>query len=74
MFGRGRGGRDRNDARGGRDGGRGRAGGRNTYGYVNMRLLEKDPGQDQPIWLGGAASNFVVARKFMETRAKASAV
>jgi hypothetical protein len=39
-----------------------------------MRLLEKDPGQDQPIWLGGAPSNFVVSRKFMETRAKASAV
>ncbi|KAJ1429658.1 hypothetical protein B484DRAFT_396272 [Ochromonadaceae sp. CCMP2298] len=35
-----------------------------------MRLLEKDPGADQPVWYGGPASNFVVARRFLETRAK----
>jgi hypothetical protein len=35
-----------------------------------MKLMEKDPGADQPIWFGGAASAFVIAAKFMETRAK----
>jgi hypothetical protein len=69
MFGRGRG-SGGNESRSGRDGGRGRASGRSSPGFVSMRLLEKDPGPDQPIWYGGAASSFVIARKFMETRAK----
>ncbi|KAJ1418019.1 hypothetical protein B484DRAFT_400614 [Ochromonadaceae sp. CCMP2298] len=34
-----------------------------------MRLLEKDPGADQPVWYKGPALNFVVARRFLETRA-----
>jgi hypothetical protein len=66
MFGRGR----ESSGRGGRDGVRGRASGRSTPGYISMKLMEKDPGADQPIWYGGAASAFVIAAKFMETRAK----
>jgi hypothetical protein len=39
-----------------------------------MKLMEKDPGVDQPILYGGAASVFVIAATFMETRAKDAGV
>jgi hypothetical protein len=43
-------------------------------GFNPLRLLRKDPGEGQPIFVGGAASMFVVAKSLMVTRAKKAGV
>lgn len=37
-------------------------------------MLERDPGVGFPVWTHGPASQFVVAQRFMEARAKAAGV
>lgn len=39
-----------------------------------VKLMERDPGAEFPVWTHGPASAFVVAQQFMEARAKAAGV
>jgi hypothetical protein len=44
------------------------------FSSQGVKLLERDPGREHPIWTQGPASAFVVAKMFMETRAKSDGV
>jgi hypothetical protein len=54
----------------------GRSGEKSFSGCSTQRvkLMERDPGVEYPVWIHGPASQFVVAQRFMEARAKAAGV
>jgi hypothetical protein len=41
---------------------------------TGLKLLDRDPGAGRTLWSGGPASQFAVARQFMEVRAKTAEV
>jgi hypothetical protein len=61
-------------SRGAADGASGQSPWQGSKGFNPVKLIRKDPGDGQPIFSGGAASMFVVAKPLMETRAKKAGV
>jgi hypothetical protein len=45
-----------------------------TGSSTGLKLLDRDPGAGSTLWSGGPASQFAVARQFMEVRAKTAGV
>jgi hypothetical protein len=73
--GRGRGGREIQDGRGrsGRFGPQRGSTGAPRYQNV-VKIIDRDPGEGVPIWMGGASSSWVMAKPYLINRAKEAGV